>query len=778
MKSLSSINNEFDSANKTVKKHLLDMLREVRKKRGDKLIQDQDELEQAFEIMCKVPPFSYLPHGVMRKLIKEEMHKVTYSEGEVIVQQGKRDDDVYILASGRIVMVRLRASDKDDAGKGNLLSQSHFKFLGYLDAPAYFGDLETLFESTRQSQVLAGSQVTVYRISGDAFQALLEPHPAFRLKLALGLRQSCFTGIEGFVALVSRFVMAGENLLDFPAILESYREMIPAIHANINSPELDVEGWTYAIRRLPDTVTHTYVYLLSSHVPMPFVHKSYNLVGAHVKTVARRRQAYELDHGKLLVVLRDRFSDTLDFLSLLCCHMHESAKLRAKLVTPSALHTIHQCLWNETTGAGHHPHARNETVSIDDQKTALDKLPLTEAEKKGIRKLWPQNFLYRVWDMIVLHENIQVRSDLDSASAESTDRWAEGIRKAALDLLQTGGEPPTCIQTDVEAHIISSNTTSVRNLLSPFILKNKEIIHEWGSEKHPEIINHPDLSDSDKLSALCNAYMKHHRSACQEQEEFDSSCFKTLRQTEMTGIQVELIDLNKLQQTYIDHNIDPDPYLASCFSNYSAEKGWATEEESMSEKRLLVNIDYAFGMQAEQLISALCLVFGESLASVGIMGKAGGLQGSRGDIIVADYLIHFEGDEQTLIDNTGVNREDLHTLSMRTVHEGGVLTVLGTLLQDKRLLNYYKKLYGCVSLEMEGSFYARELGRFKKAGLLSSGVEMRFLYYVSDTPLSIEQTQTLSQDMSIAEVIPPQYAVTKALLRPVLMSKATKAASE
>jgi len=153
------------------------------------------------------------------------------------------------------------------------------------------------------------------------------------------------------------------------------------------------------------------------------------------------------------------------------------------------------------------------------------------------------------------------------------------------------------------------------------------------------------------------------------------------------------------------------------------------------------------------------------------MGKAGGLTGRRGDIIVADYLVHQEGDEQTLIDNTGVDRDALKTLSGRTVHSGGVLTVLGTLLQDTRLLNFYKKLYGCVSLEMEGSFYARELRRYKKAGLLSNDVQLRFLYYVSDTPLSTDQTETLSSDMSLAEVIPPQYAVTRALLYPVLSER-------
>ncbi len=39
-----------------------------------------------------------------------------------------------------------------------------------------------------------------------------------------------------------------------------------------------------------------------------------------------------------------------------------------------------------------------------------------------------------------------------------------------------------------------------------------------------------------------------------------------------------------------------------------------------------------------------------------------------------------------------------------------VLTVPGTLLQDRNLLCFYKKLWNCVALEMEGSYYAREVG--------------------------------------------------------------------
>ena len=81
-----------------------------------------------------------------------------------------------------------------------------------------------------------------------------------------------------------------------------------------------------------------------------------------------------------------------------------------------------------------------------DQEAALNELPLTGDEKEGIKSLWPNDFMYRIWDIIALHENIQVRSDLESTSVESTDRWAERLRRAVNKLLysSSGGSEDIC----------------------------------------------------------------------------------------------------------------------------------------------------------------------------------------------------------------------------------------------------------------------------------------------------------------------------------------------
>jgi len=275
----------------------------------------------------------------------------------------------------------------------------------------------------------------------------------------------------------------------------------------------------------------------------------------------------------------------------------------------------------------------------------------------------------------------------------------------------------------------------------------------WVLENLPEYRNVEWYNPTDALYSAAYRYFK----AFPEEQE---ACHKddmahgmiTLSETELTGIQVNLIDLSRLDGNLVD----------PCLRFNTSEVCTTTP----GKKRLLINIDYAFGKQAENIISALIYLFGPSLRSVNVLGKAGGFQGSRGDIIMTSHLIMQDTEDVININNEDLTPESLTQLSGRTVWKGGVLTVRGTLLQNRGLLLYFKKLWNCVSLEMEGSFYARKVVKYQELGFLRKDIAMRFLYYVSDLPLCPESN--LSSDLSIAEGVPPLYATTRAFLQPIL----------
>src|SRR5262249_21762837 len=146
-----------------------------------------------------------------------------------------------------------------------------------------------------------------------------------------------------------------------------------------------------------------------------------------------------------------------------------------------------------------------------------------------------------------------------------------------------------------------------------------------------------------------------------------------------TGIEVDLIDARALK----DDLTDPDVTV-----------------HLPVNPTLIVNVDYAFGEQAEEILSALIFLFGRRIRSVNVLGKAGALVGHRGDYLLPRATLLQVTDELYRIPNQDLDRAELLDVADgRGVHEGPILTVGGTLLQDRKLLLLYKRLWRCVGLE-------------------------------------------------------------------------------
>jgi len=73
-----------------------------------------------------------------------------------------------------------------------------------------------------------------------------------------------------------------------------------------------------------------------------------------------------------------------------------------------------------------------------------------------------------------------------------------------------------------------------------------------------------------------------------------------------------------------------------------------------------------------------------------VVGKAGGLIGKRGDILLPSHVLLQSQDDLRPIAQTGISPENIAKICSREVHVGTVLTIEGTLLQDRVLLNFYR----------------------------------------------------------------------------------------
>ncbi|MDY6824478.1 MAG: hypothetical protein SWH68_11885 [Thermodesulfobacteriota bacterium] len=193
-----------------------------------------------------------------------------------------------------------------------------------------------------------------------------------------------------------------------------------------------------------------------------------------------------------------------------------------------------------------------------------------------------------------------------------------------------------------------------------------------------------------------------------------------------------------------------------------------------TERPVLLVMDYAFGAQAFEVMD--CLLNPEVVAeaepplalnirSISVMGKAGILTGGKGDVMLATAHV-IEGTSDNYMCCNDLTEDDFEPDI--PVHTGPMITVLGTSLQNKDLLNRFQESWGTIGLEMEGGHYQKAISAAIIKGHLPSDICVRYAYYASDNPL--QSGQTLAAGEMGPEGIRPTYMVTKAILHKILNS--------
>ena len=187
------------------------------------------------------------------------------------------------------------------------------------------------------------------------------------------------------------------------------------------------------------------------------------------------------------------------------------------------------------------------------------------------------------------------------------------------------------------------------------------------------------------------------------------------------------------------------------------------------EKPVLFVMDYAFGVQAfelmEQLLKPETDATGKwflSPSSISIMGKAGTLVGDKGDIMLATAHV-LEGTSDNYLFNNDLTAEDFDPGIK--VFTGAMATVLGTSLQNRDVLEMFRSDWNAVGLEMEGGHYQKAINASVIKGNIPPDIPVRYAYYASDNPLMTGNT--LAAGAMGMEGIRPTYMITKVILEKI-----------
>ncbi|NHN25599.1 hypothetical protein FIA58_007910 [Flavobacterium jejuense] len=513
---------------------------------------------------------------------------------------------------------------------------------------------------------------------------------------------------------------------------EALLSLRPEIYGSIAEEKVELNGLLYVIERLPIGIEECrYINLTSD--------EGYS--NSHFKPIVppkRRRNCYRIDDEQMNVEITRGRSDIYDILTHLTFIFIESHKIKDRVLIADDGSVTRD--WQKLEQV---VNQTKKLTLIEREKAishAANVLGRTFAEVKDIYDDFatseaPDRFIHVVYWLgkLAIEEIVDNNKRTITFSPILRERlghhiygdiWATNIKEVLL----------TNNLIERPLHIISANMHSVMNSIfaEPVIGKKYKETSEF------QIFE--DLSSSNNKEL---------------RKKVEDYAFKqgmiSIPDTSGTNIDVQIFDTAKI-----------DLKKTIFFNSKNGE-----------EKPVLIVMDYAFGEQAFETIDELLKPFKTdkksklllNVESVSIMGKAGILQGGKGDIMIPNAHVNegtadnypFENElTAKMFEGNGI-----------PVFSGPMITVLGTSLQNRDLLKFFhESTWEAIGLEMEGAYYQKAIqsaSRIRKS--INANVKVRYAYYASDNPL--ETGSTLASGGLGTTGVKPTYLITIKILEQI-----------
>ncbi len=511
-------------------------------------------------------------------------------------------------------------------------------------------------------------------------------------------------------------------------------QLRPEIYGSIAEDKAELQGLNYVLQRLPEGIEQCrYINLTSD--------EGYGR--SHLKPIIppkRRRNCYRIDSEQMNIEITRGRSDIYDILTHLTFLYIESDKIGRRVLIDEGKKTIRD--WKKLEKA-----ISSEKLSQADREVALihtanilgrSFVEVSAVYDQFATKKNPARFLQIVYWLGKLAIEELTSGDKRTVTFSTLlrerlghhihgERWAENI-KELLDREKLLGRP---------LHIISSNMHSVVNSL----FARKALAKTLPGKSALEVYEVLSAAGSEKI----------------RKQVIDRALKNGMLQIDdLSGASIDV-------QIFDTARLGPD---SCCY-----ELG----DKSDADKPVILVMDYAFGEQAFETVDELLKPYSPAgdriylnVASISIMGKAGILEGGKGDLMIPSAHI-FEGTADNYPFRNELSKSDFEDSGLR-VFEGTMVTVLGTSLQNKDILGFFHtSTWNVIGLEMEGVHYQKAIqsaSRIRKS--IREDVQVRYAYYASDNPL--KTGHTLASGGLGTTGVKPTYLITDKILKQIFNS--------
>ena len=515
------------------------------------------------------------------------------------------------------------------------------------------------------------------------------------------------------------------------ALRENLLSLQPEIYGTLGGDKMELNGLIYVLDRLPEGIEECQIINLTADEGYRY---------SHLKPIVppkRRRNCYRIDKEQMNVEITLGRSDIYDILTHLTFLFIESHKIANQvLINKEGVLTqewrkfesfiLKEELSKEELEIAMF-HAGN-IIGRTFQEVNSTNLALAAAEN-------PNRFLHVIYwiGKLAIDEIVNGKKRIITFSSTLRERMGHHIygEKWASEIKEIL-EKQHLLHRPI--HVISANMHSVMN----FLFAKQVFSHR--SEK---------LNKIEIFERLSQPENEADRKAIHDLAVTQGMTF--IRDHSGTNINVQLFDLSKIDFS----------------ESFLSETGVQKDE-------VILVIDYAFGEQAFEAMDELLKPYVNKkgkevmldVASISIMGKAGILIGDKGDIMIPHAHI-FEGTSDNYPFKNEISVADFEGYGVN-VYEGHMISVLGTSLQNRDVLLYFKNsTWNIIGLEMEGAHYQKAIqaaSKIRKS--ISPDVKLRYAYYASDNPL--ETGSTLASGGLGLTGVKPTYLITEKFLKQIV----------
>ncbi|GAA4109659.1 hypothetical protein GCM10022393_06370 [Aquimarina addita] len=506
----------------------------------------------------------------------------------------------------------------------------------------------------------------------------------------------------------------------------------PEIYGSVSEEKAELNGLLYVIDRLPFGIEECRFINLTSE-------EGYK--DSHFKAIVppkRRRNCYRIDEEQMNIEITRGRSEIYDILTHLTFLFIESHKIMNRVVINEEGNVTRD--WDKLEKA---VSSKKELTKAEREVALTHTANILGRTFKEVSSIYTsfscaankERFLHIIYWLgkLAIEETVNDNKRIVTFSPVLRERlghhihgeiWANNIKRV-LEKLEALDRP---------IHVISANMHSVMNTLyAPVALKT-------------ELKNKTTFDIYELLS--------------------DGKNDKLRKKVEKLALQRGMTHIEDHSGANINVQIfDTKKYVDGVYTEF-------IKDIEDHQKPIIIVMDYAFGEQAYETMDELLKPYVKendrkhlNVKSVSIMGKAGILEGGKGDIMIPTAHV-FEGTADNYPFKNELKKKDLEGNGI-DIYDGAMITVLGTSLQNRDILAFFHdSTWSVIGLEMEGAHYQKAIQSASKLrGSISSKVKVRYAYYASDNPL--ETGSTLASGGLGTTGVKPTYLITEKILEQI-----------